>query len=593
MSDSGVVQMALRKVRSTNQMDFEFGGESEDTGTATISKAKSSKKAVKSKKAAAVEVVPRRKRMKAAAAATAESMAAKQRDISVSEFFAKNRHLLGFDNPRKALLTAVKEAVDNSLDACEEAHVMPDLLITIKQLAENKFTLTVRDNGPGIVKQQIPNIFARLLYGSKFHSLKMSRGQQGIGISAAGMYGLLTTGEPVQIISRTNSHKPANHHHVQIDTAKNRPQVVLDEDCEFELPTGTKVTITLEGKYQKGRQSVDEYISQTAMANPHAKIVYSAPDGNTYEYPRSINSLPFIPKEIKPHPYGVELGLLFQMARESSCKTLSEFLQHSFSRVSSRIAAQIIEKAKVSARMRPPTITLQEAEAVHTAINSTKIMSPPSDCIGPIGDEQLEQGLRRVVEAEFYAASSRQPSVYRGNPFLIEAAIAYGVKGASDDDQEQGGDDKEQLMRLIRIANRVPLLYQQSACAIFKSIMQTNWRNYGLSQSKGALPSGPVVLMVHIASVWVPFTSESKEAIAHYPEIIKEIKLAVQDCGRKLGIYLRRQRRMHQEMQKRGYIETYLPFIGEALQEILKLKKEQVADVIVKLKDVLEKSRKI
>jgi DNA topoisomerase-6 subunit B len=585
--------MALRKVRSANQMDFEFGPASEESPVAAKSKSKQPKKAAKGKAAVVAQELLQPKQRKTAVAATAESMAAKQRDISVSEFFAKNRHLLGFDNPRKALLTAVKEAVDNSLDACEEAHIMPDLLITIKQLNENKFTLMVRDNGPGIVKQQIPNIFARLLYGSKFHSLKMSRGQQGIGISAAGMYGLLTTGEPVQIISRTNPRKPANHHHVQIDTTKNRPQVVLDEDCEFELPRGTSVTITLEGKYQKGRQSVDEYISQTAMANPHAKIIYNAPDGNTYEYPRSIAELPFIPKEIKPHPYGVELGLLFQMARESTSKTLSEFLQHSFSRVSSRVAAQIVEKGKLSARLNPTKITLQQAEGLHAAINSTKIMAPPSDCIGPIGDEQLEQGLRRVVEAEFYAASSRQPAVYRGNPFLVEAAIAYGVKGVNGDDEEQGSDDKEQLMRLIRIANRVPLLYQQSACAIFKSVMQTNWRNYGLSQSKGALPSGPVVLMVHIASVWVPFTSESKEAIAHYPEIIKEIKLAVQDCGRKLGIYLRRQKRMHQELQKRGYIETYLPFIGEALEEILKLKKDQVADVLDKLKDVLEKSRKM
>jgi len=117
-------------------------------------------------------------------AATAESMAAKQRAISISEFFAKNRHLLGFDNPRKALLTAVKEAVDNSLDACEEARILPDLTIDIKPVADNKFVLTVKDNGPGIVKQQIPNILARLLYGSKFHRLKMSRGQQGIGISA-------------------------------------------------------------------------------------------------------------------------------------------------------------------------------------------------------------------------------------------------------------------------------------------------------------------------------------------------------------------------------------------------------------------------
>ncbi|MHC4571658.1 MAG: DNA topoisomerase VI subunit B [Planctomycetota bacterium] len=276
-------------------------------------------------------------------AATAESMAAKQRAISISEFFAKNRHLLGFDNPRKALLTAVKEAVDNSLDACEEAHILPDLLINIKPVVDtcgspgdslrraNRFVLTVRDNGPGIVKQQIPNIFARLLYGSKFHSLKMSRGQQGIGISAAGMYGLLTTGEPVQIVSRTNPKKNAHHYHVKIDTTKNRPEVVLDEECDFELSTGTGVTITLEGKYQRGRQSVDEYIAQTAMANPHATIIYDAPDGNLYKYPRQSKELPFAPREVKPHPYGVELGLLFKMARDSSAKQLSAFLKHEFS----------------------------------------------------------------------------------------------------------------------------------------------------------------------------------------------------------------------------------------------------------------------
>jgi len=520
---------------------------------------------------------------------TAEELATKQRDISVSEFFAKNRHLLGFDNPRKALLTAVKEAVDNALDACEEARILPDLKVAIKQLSESKFVMTVRDNGPGIVKAQIPNVFARLLYGSKFHSMKMSRGQQGIGISAAGMYGLLTTGEPVQIISRTSVHKRAIHCHVQIDTAKNRPLVVLDEECDFELDTGTSVMITMEGKYQKGRQSVDEYIAQTAMANPHAHIVYEAPDGNVYDYARQVDELPFVAKEIKPHPYGVELGLLFQMAQASPCKTIGEFLRHSFSRVSDKLAHDICDKAKVKATTKPASLTLQQAEALHTAINQTKIMAPPTDCIGPIGAQQLEQGLKRVVEAEVYFSSSRSPSVYRGNPFLVEAAIAYGVKNMNGEEKEEG----EPLMRLIRIANRVPLLYQQSACATFKSVMQINWRNYGMSQSKGALPGGPVVLMVHIASVWVPFTSESKEAIAHYPEIIKEIKLAVQECGRHLGIYLRKKKRLHQELQKRGYIETYLPFIGEALKDILTLNDGQVSDVVAKLKHTLENSRKL
>ncbi|NIA17275.1 MAG: DNA topoisomerase VI subunit B, partial [Planctomycetes bacterium] len=300
---------------------------------------------------------------RSATAATAESMAAKQRDISISEFFAKNRHLLGFDNPRKALLTAVKEAVDNSLDACEEAQILPELVITIKQLTEKKYVLIIRDNGPGIVKKQVPNIFAKLLYGSKFHSLKMSRGQQGIGISAAGMYGLLTTGEPVQIISRTDSKKTAHHYHVQIDTVKNQPEVVLDEECNFELPTGTQVTITLEGKYQKGRQSVDEYVMQTAMANPHASIFYNTPDGNSLEYSRQSEQLPFMPVEIKPHPYGVELGLLFKMARSSSQKKLSLFLQKDFSRLSSHLAGEICKKAKLRPTLRTSTMTLKNAEA--------------------------------------------------------------------------------------------------------------------------------------------------------------------------------------------------------------------------------------
>jgi len=575
--------MAKKQSRTTGQLDLAFEKPQTKKTKAKNARIKKTKRAKKTKQ----QTKPKDKHKMPAPAATAESMAAKQRAISISEFFAKNRHLLGFDNSRKALLTATKEAVDNSLDACEEAQILPDLLINIKAVTDNKFVLTVRDNGPGIVKQQIPNIFARLLYGSKFHSRKMSRGQQGIGISAAGMYGLLTTGEPVQIISRTDPKKNAHHYHVQIDTAKNKPQIVLDEECDFELPRGTSVTITLEGKYQKGRQSVDEYIAQTAMANPHAEIRYNTPDGRCCEYPRQTEELPFVPREIKPHPYGVELGLLFKMARDSSAKQICAFLKNEFSRVSSGVAEQICGKAKIRPTVRPSNITLKDAEALHAAINETKIMAPASDCISPIGTKQLEDGLRAVVKADFYTACSRSPAVYRGNPFLVEAALAYGTQNNGDDTQ-----DKEALVRLIRIANRVPLLYQQSACAIYKSVMDVNWRNYALSQSKGALPTGPVVLMIHFASVWVPFTSESKEAIAHYPEIIREIQLAVQDCGRKLGMHLRKRKRIQQEMDKRRYIETYLPYIGEALQEILALKQKQVELVTTRLKTILERSRK-
>ncbi|NCF39361.1 MAG: DNA topoisomerase VI subunit B, partial [Planctomycetia bacterium] len=188
-------------------------------------------------------------------------MASRQREISVSEFFAKNRHLLGFDNPRKALLTTVKEAVDNALDACEEGGILPSITVELLQLDETRFKVTIRDNGPGIVRKQIENIFGKLLYGSKFHRMKMSRGQQGIGISAAGMYGLMTTGQPVLIISKTGRRRPAHEVVLKMDTARNRAEVISEtehpeDDSLFADGHGTQVTIELEGRYQKGRASV-------------------------------------------------------------------------------------------------------------------------------------------------------------------------------------------------------------------------------------------------------------------------------------------------------------------------------------------------
>jgi len=225
-------------------------------------------------------------------------------------------------------------------------------------------------------------------------------------------------------------------------------------------------------------------------------------------------------------------------------------------------------------------------------------MAPSTSCVVPIGEDALQKGLQQVVQADFYASCTRPPAVYRGNPFVIEAALAYGGANTNtgedeDDDQDKKQDGEDQLMRVMRFANRVPLLYQQSACAIFKSIMQTNWRLYGLSQSKGALPSGPITVMVHIASVWVPFTSESKEAVAHYPEIIKEIRLALSECGRHLGRYLRGQKRQREEALKRGYIEKYMPAIGEALKDILTLKDTQVKQLLTNLEVVLDSTRPI
>src|SRR6266536_383021 len=538
-------------------------------------------------------------------AISAAEMGSRQREISVSEFFTKNRHLLGFDNPRKALLTCVKEAVDNALDAAEEAGILPDVVVNVDVVPSNgaappasqatRFRVTVIDNGPGIVRHQIPPIFAKLLYGSKFHRLRMSRGQQGIGISAAGMYAQLTTGKPVQIISRTGARAPAHYFEVQIDTKKNEPRIIEKKEIDWENHRGTQVTLEIEGRYQKGRASVDEYLEQIAIANPHVKLIYHSPEGETKEYPRTIQELPPQPREIKPHPYGIEFGILLRMLHDTKSHSLAGFLSSDFSRVSANVAQEICKAAKLSPEARPKNIHGAAAETLYKTIQATKIMAPPSNCISPIGEKAILHGLYKQIKGDFYTAVTRPPAVYRGNPFIIEAGLAYG-KGpehAADKvedpkiplaEGEQQNDDNE-LARVIRYANRVPLLYQQSACSTFKAVLDTTWRNYGVPQSRGALPGGPMVIFVHMASVWVPFTSESKEAIADYDEIRKEIKLALQECGRRLGVFLRRRERAKGEFRRRNIFELYIEEVVEACSRLKggKLPKDKLKEQLQKI----------
>jgi len=620
--------------------------------------------------------------------ATAQSLAAGQRDISVSEFFAKNRHLLGFDSPRKALLTSVKEAVDNSLDACEEAGILPEIWVHIEQVGESgtRYRMGVQDNGPGIVSKQIPLIFGKLLYGSKFHRLRMSRGQQGIGISAAGMYGVLTTGKPVKIISKIDAKHPAHYSELRIDTKTNQPEILNGKGDGVDIPAGkggaelmkkhsiewvaendqgepiehgTRVTIEMEAKFQRGRGSVEEYLEQTAIANPHARLHFQGPDGPERILERSTHDLPPEPKEIKPHPYGVELGRLVTMLQEHPKITLAQFLTQSFSRVSHGTAKKICDTAKLSSRVTTGKLGRGEADALFKAIQETKIPPPATDCVVPIGEQRLLAGLRQVVPGEFFTAATRPPSVYRGNPFVIEAALAYGggvaaqkisrdglAELASESDARSlrqfltttftgmGGEaadkilaeaqlaprqspsklkkpqldalhgamqhvnvDEGQSMNVLRYANRVPLQFQPAACAVTQTITSTNWRSYGLSQSRGGLPNGPVTAMVHVASVWVPFTSESKEAIASYPEIQKEIRLALQAVGRKLGMYMRRRLRVAQEGQRRSIFLRYLGEVatavaqingqdaGKLYEQLLAVAKKKTAEADVKLDD--------
>ncbi|QQG39211.1 MAG: DNA topoisomerase VI subunit B [Candidatus Woesearchaeota archaeon] len=502
----------------------------------------------------------------------ADILAKKQKEISISEFFLKNRHLLGFDNPTRALMMVVKEAVDNALDACGEMKVLPEIKIELKQINENRFIVAVEDNGPGIVKAQIPNIFGKLLYGSKFHSYRQNRGQQGIGISAAVLYSQLTTGKSTKVYSRISSKKPAHYFELQIDTKKNEPLILKDEEVKWEKEHGTRIEIEIEGRYLKGKQSVDEYVKQTAIVNPHANIVYITPEKEKTQYHRVTEELPREPKEIKPHPYGIELGQLIKMLQDTRANTLSGFLQNDFSRIGPQTASEICKNAKLKPNEKPKSLEHKEIEVLFKSLQEAKIMAPPSDCLSPITAELLEKGLRKEIQADFYVTTSRSPSVYRGMPFIVECGIAYG-----------GEVDKESQVRLMRLANRVPLLYQQGACAITEAITETNWKPYGLQQSGSNMPAGPAVILVHIASVWVPFTNEAKEAIAHYDEIIKEIKLTLQECGRKLSIYINKHVKAAEQREKIDLFEKYIPELASSLSILTGDKREQLQQKLQKL----------
>ncbi len=506
----------------------------------------------------------------------AEQLAKGQREISISEFFTRNRHLLGFDNPARALLMTVKEAVDNALDATADMKVLPEIKLAIEQLSETRFKVTIEDNGPGIVKEQIPNIFAKLLYGSKFHTLKQNRGQQGIGISAAVLYSQLTTGKPTRITSRISPKKPSHYYELNIDTKRNEPVIAKELEVEWEKDHGTKIEIELEAKYLKGKQSVDEYVKQTAIANPHATLIYFNPEKEKTEYLRGTNQLPIESKAIKPHPHGIELGTLIKMLHDTSSTTLKSFLQNDFSRIGAGTAKGICQQANLYEKARPAKIAQQEAEALFKALQAAKVIAPPTDCLSPITNTILEKGLKKEIKADFYVAITRPPTVYRGFPFQVEAAIAYG-----------GELDKEGQVRLMRFANRVPLLYQQGACAITEAVTDNNWKPYGLQQSGNNLPAGPAVIIVHIASVWVPFTSEAKEAIAHYDDIIKEIKLALQECGRKLATYIRHNVKAAEQKERIGLFEKYIPELASSLSVLSDEKKTIIEE---NLKKILKKS---
>src|SRR3972149_3731235 len=511
----------------------------------------------------------------------AEELAKKQREISVSEFFERNKQILGYDSPTKALLTAVKEALENGIDACEEAEILPEILVEITKVDKDEFVVAVEDNGPGIVKKQVPNVFGRLLYGSRFHARRQSRGQMGLGISGAVMYGQLTTGKPTKVRSKTAEDDVAYEIELILDTKKNRPNVVSEDFVIWEKAHGTRVEVPLKGRYVGAKQSIPEYLKATAIVNPHARIVTKAPDGESTVYERATEDLPPKTKEIPPHPHGIELGTLMAMMKETKSYKLAAFLEEEFVRVSSRVAKEICEASGLDPEAKPKSLNLEQAKAVHEAMQSAKLMAPPTDCLSPIGERLIKRDLKNVLgnlRPEFYAPPlTRDPAVYSGNPFQVEGGIVFG-----------GDLPPDQPVDVLRFANRVPLMYQAGGCALTQAGGKVDWRRDGLEDRGGqGLPFGPAIVLVHVCSTKVPFTSEAKEAVATVDEIMTELDLALKECGRRLTTHLTKKAHRAKTKEKFEIVQLILPRIAEKSAKIVNKKVPVLDATITKIMGVL------
>ncbi|MBL7169966.1 MAG: DNA topoisomerase VI subunit B [Candidatus Aenigmarchaeota archaeon] len=508
---------------------------------------------------------------------TAEQMAKEHKEISISEFFEKNRHLLGYDNPTRALITIVKEMVDNSLDACEEGRILPRIWLEVKPTTSERFRVMCKDNGPGIIDKQIPKTMAKLLVGSKFYKLIQSRGQQGLGIKGAVLYAQLTSGKPTTFVSSTGKGK-TSFYELMVDVKKNEPKIIshqyINDGREWH---GLKVDMEFEGRYVESKSGVTEFIKQVAIANPFAEIIFEGPNGRI-EFRRGAMELPPLPREIKPHPYGVELGIFRRMIQGTTSRTVKSFLMNDFTRVGSTSAEETCKLAGIDPKVSPKSIDMDNSEKIFKAMKKIKLLRPPTDCLSPLGEDLMLAGLKKEIKAEFFSSVTRPPAVYRGNPFQVEVGIAYGGELPIE-----GGVD------IIRLSNRVPLMYQAGDCAITKAITGTDWKKYGFNQSGKNLPTGPGIVMVHFASTWVPYTSESKQAVASYPVIIKEIKLALQEAGRRMQRYVSGKRRFEMHQHRKKIFERYIPEVAEALNKLTKKDKELLKAKLQKMaKEVTE-----
>lgn len=500
------------------------------------------------------------------------------KEHSVAEFFKKNKQMIGLYGKVRTLTMIVHEYVSNSMDACEETGILPNIDVKIDELGEEYYEVTVTDNGPGISKENVGKAFGKLLAGTKFHRLKQSRGQQGIGCAGCTLLSQMTTGKPTKVITGQEG-KKAISLELTIDPSQNEPKMADVKELEKEF-RGTAVQAKFKGVlYRDSDQGALEYLRRTVIANPHAQITFRDPLGQKTVFKRTQSILPELAEEIKPHPKGVTVDDIISMGKRSGARSVAGFLSNEFDRMGAKALDEVKKRVEFDLGKDPKQIEWDEAEQIIKAFKVIDFIAPTTDSLRPIGEKQIQTSLQAIVKPDFLTVMTRKPTVYAGGyPFQMEIAIAFGG-GAG---RKVGEETK---MEIMRFANRVPLLFDQGNCALTKSVQSIDWKRYDIKDPENA----PITIFVNFISVHIPYTGAGKQAIADEEEVLEESRLALMQTGRKAGIYISHRRREAENQQKRQMFYKYIPEICRALSTITKanennLKQNMEKMVLAKLK---------
>jgi DNA topoisomerase-6 subunit B len=514
--------------------------------------------------------------------------------ISPSDFFYRNREIAGFSNPSRATYTAVRELLENSLDACEVQRTPPKIFLRITEEDDDKkretsvYIIRIEDNGTGVPYEHIPQAFGQVFYGSKYE-LKQARGTFGLGGTMAVLYGQITTHKPVTVISSTGN--DIHEYVMMIDIQNNRASilkhVIKKNDQNWR---GTILELHMEGDYTRIMYRLIEYLKQTAMVNPYADITFVGPRGRLYKFIRGTEILPPLPKSVLPHPHGVDVETFRRLISETRSKNVKQFMMDHFQSVGNTTAEKFLKMAGISPKAKPKALNPNEiVSIVRTTKDYKDFKRPDASCLSPIGEELLETGIRKelgLTDEDYIKVVTRKPSTYLGFPFIVEAAVATGRTVR----RTHGSG-----ISIYRFANRIPLLFDESSGVVWKAANRNiNWKTYSVESET------PLVIAVHVCSTKIPYKSVGKEYMADQPEVEREVTNAIREAARGVRRFISKRHRIARERRRLSVFNNFLPKIAEFatklagktefpdIEPLLKVVSTNLPDVEEKLKEVPE-----